>query len=53
MDPRVDHDSNDAFLDQMEQYYTLRSQQFDAKLKIDEVYDGTVVPSLGLQFIYQ
>ena len=51
MDPRVDHSKNDAFLDQMERYYTLRSKQFEDGIKNLDVDDGNGIP-YGLKFIY-
>jgi hypothetical protein len=50
-DPRVDHAKNNAFLDQMEEYFEVRSKQYERGIKnLDVSTDGDL--PVGLKFIY-
>ena len=49
-DPRVDHRKNETFLDQMEQYFDLRSRQFDEGVKNLDVSSDPL--PVGLKFSY-
>lgn len=50
-DPRVDHSKNEAFLDQMEKYFEVRSKQYDQGIKNLDVSQEGELP-IGLKFVY-
>lgn len=50
-DPRVDHTKNNQFLDLMEEYFEVRSQQYERGVKnLDVSIDGDL--PVGLKSIY-
>ena len=50
-DPRVDHSHNEIFLDQMEEYFERRSNQFDQGIKDLDTCGPDELPR-GLKFAY-
>ena len=50
-DPRVDHSSNEEFLDQMEKYFDLRARQFEQGIKNIDVNNDAL--PLGLKYKYR